>query len=110
MPWLVVRWFRGILVDAITYIYRGYIETLGIPIDPPYLIFGSEPRHANQSDYHFYTRKFKKFGTKTYGKYDGVFPTIVTIDPELVKSVCSKNFDCFPAVVDMPVSLSNHLS
>jgi hypothetical protein len=23
---------------------RGYIETLGIPVDPPYLCFGSEPR------------------------------------------------------------------
>ena len=88
--------------------FRGYIETLGIPIDPPYLIFGSEPRHAHLSDYQFYTRKFKEFGTKTYGKYDGVFPTIVTIDPELVKSVCSKNFDCFPAIVDMPVSQTKY--
>jgi hypothetical protein len=23
---------------------RGYIETLDIPVDPPYLCFGSEPR------------------------------------------------------------------
>ena len=85
-------------------IFRGYIETLGIPVDPPYLAFGSEPRHAHKTDYHFYSRKFKKFGTKTYGLYEGITPTIVTIDPELVKSVCSKNFDCFPAVVDVPVS------
>ena len=55
-------------------------------------------------DHLFYSRKFKEFGVMTYGRYDGVFPTIVTIDPVLVKSVCSKNFDSFPAVVDMPVS------
>ena len=85
-------------------LFRGYIETLGIPIDPPYLIFGSEPRHAHKTDHLFYSRKFKEFGAMTYGRYDGVYPTIVTIDPALVKSVCSKNFDCFPAVLDAPVN------
>ena len=85
--------------------FRGYIETLGIPIDPPFLIFGSEPYKLHKQDTMFYLNKFKKFGTKTYGCYTGPTPTIVTIDPELVKSVMIKNFDSFPAAMDVPVSI-----
>ena len=83
---------------------RGYIETLGIPIDPPFLIFGSEPHSLHNQDMFFHTNKFKKFGTKTYGCYTGTTPAIVTIDPELLKSVLVKNFDSFPAALDLPVS------
>ena len=85
--------------------FRGYIETLGIPIDPPFLIFGSEPHALHKQDTLFYLRKFKEFGSKTYGCYTGPTPTIVTIDPELVKSVMIKNFDSFPAAMDVPVSI-----
>lgn len=83
---------------------RGYIETLGIPIDPPFLIFGSEPHALHKQDTLFYLRKFKEFGSKTYGCYTGPTPTIITIDPELVKSVMIKNFDSFPAAMDVPVT------
>lgn len=38
--------------------------------------------------------KFKKYG-KTYGRYDGVKPVIVTKDLEIMKSVLVKNFDSF---------------
>ena len=53
----------------------------------------------------FFLNKFKKFGTKTYGCYSGPIPAIVTIDPELLKSVLVKNFDSFPAAIDIPVSI-----
>ena len=85
--------------------FRGYIETLGIPIDPPFLIFGSEPHALHNADHLYFLNKFKQFGTKTYGCYVGPTPTIMTIDPELVKSVMIKNFDCFPASFDVPVSI-----
>ena len=52
----------------------------------------------------FYNEKIKQYG-KTYVRYDGVFPTLVTIDPDLVKSIMVKNFDCFSAVMaDINVS------
>ena len=49
-----------------------------------------------------YTEKHKKFG-KTYGRYDGVKPALVTIDPELVKNILVKNFDSFHGIIDIPV-------
>ena len=57
-----------------------------------------------QASEDMYTEKHKKFG-KTYGRYNGVQPAIVTIDPELVKSIIVKNFDSFHAVFDVPVWL-----
>lgn len=47
--------------------------------------------------------KFKELGTKTYGRYDGVTPVIVTKDPELIKSVLVKNFDSFTSAFDAQV-------
>ena len=58
-----------------------------------------------QASEDMYTEKHKKFG-KTYGRYNGVQPAIVTIDPELVKSIIVKNFDSFHAVFDVPVMFS----
>ena len=52
-------------------------------------------------DHHF--EKFKRFG-RTYGRYDGAIPVLVTKDPELVKSVLVKNFDNFDIIIDLPVS------
>ena len=49
-----------------------------------------------------YTEKHRKFG-KTYGRYDGVKPALVTINPELVKSILVKNFDSFHGIMDIPV-------
>ena len=49
-----------------------------------------------------YEEKVKKFG-KTYGRYNGVQPALVTIDPDLVKSILVKNFDSFHGIVDIPV-------
>ena len=46
----------------------------------------------------------KKHG-KTYVKYEGVHPTLVTIDPELIKLVLVKNFDSFSDVLELQVKL-----
>ena len=90
--------------------FRGYIETLGIPIDPPFLIFGSAPHALHNAGHMYFLDKFKQFGTKTYGCYVGPTPVIMTIDPELVKSVMIKNFDSFPAAMDVPVSIQHSLN
>ena len=54
-----------------------------------------------------YEEKVRKFG-KTYGRYDGVKPALVTIDPELVKSIIVKNFDSFHGIIDIPVCTENN--
>jgi hypothetical protein len=48
-------------------------------------------------------QKFNKFGTKTFARYDGVTPVIVTKDPEVIKSVLVKNFDSFSTSFEMTV-------
>ncbi len=79
---------------------RGYIETLGLPVEPPHWIFGSEPRlthkHVVQD---FYVDRVKTLG-KSFLRYDGKQRVLVTIDPDLVKSVLVKNFESFDALFD----------
>ena len=56
---------------------RGSLEKLGIPIDPPFLIFGSQPHAIHEVGRDYWNGKFARFG-KTYGRYDGVTPIITT--------------------------------
>ncbi len=78
---------------------RGHLETLGIPIDKPIGLLGSGPIDLHNHVIHKVIQdKFRKFGTKTYGKYDGIIPTVVTIDPEIIKNVLVKNFESFSDV------------
>ena len=79
---------------------RGYLESLGIPIVKPGFIFGSPPYFPHKILIHEQTNEtFKKLG-KTWGRYDGRSPCILTIDPELVKCIMIKNFDCFSDTVE----------
>ena len=74
---------------------RGYLESCGIPYIKPFLCFGSPPYSISQS-YCFedYIDNFKIYG-KTYAKYEGVHPLIVTADLDIVKEIAVKQFDCF---------------
>ena len=45
-------------------------------------------------------QQFQKFG-RTWARYDGVGPTIVTIDPEIVKEITVKQFDNFTDIIPM---------
>ena len=74
---------------------RGQLESLGIPINKPGFILGSPPYALHKLHHHTeQLEKFKQFG-KTYGSYSGAIPTINTIDPDLIKSICLKNADSF---------------
>ncbi len=60
---------------------RGVLEKLGLPVVPPFLIFGSPPFFVNRLMFHeFINDQFKKYG-KTWATYLGVQPTVMTIDP-----------------------------
>ncbi len=50
--------------------------------------------------------KFKKFNSLTYCKYEGAMPILVSIDPEIVKSVLIKNFDSFPYIMSPEVKVT----
>jgi hypothetical protein len=56
-----------------------------------------------QTNFDHNNHKFNAFGTKTFARYDGVTPVIVTKDPEVIKSVLVKNFDSFSTAFEMPV-------
>ncbi len=81
---------------------RGYLESLGIPVDrpawAPFLLSPSPLGLHRVSLHRNYQEKFRRLGAKTYGRYEGVRPVVVTMDPEVMKSVLVKNFDCFTDV------------
>ena len=101
----------GIISGIIFLIYRhltknrGTLEALNIPVvKPEYPLMGSPPYAYHETLFwKNYVDNHAKMG-KTYGFYDGVSPVIVTIDPELVKSITVKNFDSFGEIMDLPVS------
>ena len=80
---------------------NGKLEALGIPVvrRPLGLLLGSGPMDFHNHVIHrVYQEQFCQFGNggaKTYGKYDGVVPVVVTVDPEVVRSVLVKNFENF---------------
>ena len=99
---IVIATFVVCVVLVLRYMMRnrGYLESLGIPIIKPVLIFGSPPFVPHKIILHeYYHEVFKKFG-KTWARYEGREPTIVTIDPELIKSIMVKNFDSFSDIID----------
>ena len=90
--------------------YRGYLESLGIPIDPPGIWFGSGPLDMhNYKLFYVQVKQMKKYGL-TYGHYDGILPVISTVDPELRKAIMVKHFDSFTDVFHIDVSLRRILT
>ena len=85
--------------------YRGYLETTGLPVVPAFLCFGSPPFAFHRIHYHqWFTDKFRQLG-RTFARYQGVTPAIITIDPEFIKEVVAKQFENFTDVIteEMPI-------
>ena len=75
--------------------HHGHLEQQNIPIAKPFGIFGSPPYALHKLLMHEeIANMFKKYG-KTFGRYDGICPVVMTIDPEIIKNVLVKNFDSF---------------
>nr|AKH03527.1 cytochrome P450 3027F2 [Paracyclopina nana] len=90
------------LVAACLYLtqHRGVVESFGIPYIKPFLIFGSPPFAFHKINYQdWMIGQCKKLG-RTWGRYDGINPTIVSIDPEFIKQVTVKQFDSFTDTFD----------
>ena len=84
---------------------RGYLEQQNIPVAKPFGFFGSPPYALHKLLLHeAWADMFKKYG-KTFGRYDGICPVIMTIDPEVLKNVLVKNFDSFTDIFDVQVRL-----
>ena len=76
--------------------YYGSLETLGIPVIPPFLCFGSPPYdlhnlQAEQED----EATYKKLKSLTWGFYWGSQPFVVTMDPVWMKEIFVKQFTSF---------------
>nr|AKH03526.1 cytochrome P450 3027F1 [Paracyclopina nana] len=96
----------GLLLIGFAFLYRhltqnrGVIESFGIPYIKPLFVFGSPPYFYHRISIREWTvKQFEKFG-KTWARYEGITPTIVTIDPEFIKQVTVKQFDNFTDAFD----------
>ena len=83
--------------------YRGVVESFGLPYVKPFFVFGSPPFLFHRIVVSEWLRdQFKKFG-RTWASYDGITPTIYTIDPDFIKQVTVKQFENFTDVADLPM-------
>lgn len=105
----------GLIVSFVTWLYfhlrrnRGYVETLGLPLDKPHVVFGSLPLLPHKYVFHeVQMDKFRRFG-KTFVGYEYVQPILVTIDPDLIKAVAITHFENFTDVIDFKVSFISYL-
>ncbi len=102
----------GLLAVAATALFwhltrrHGSLEKLGIPVLKPFAFLGSPPYALHKVFFHEWAQEQHNKLGMTFGRYDGVVPVISTIDPELIKSILVKNFDCFPDMFDLHVSTS----
>ena len=92
----------ALLVVGLVYFYKsctkhyGTLEALGIPVAKPFLCFGSGPFCYHKTNMQeFDQQQMKEFGVKTWGRYEGSRPTVLTVDDELIKEVYVKKFDHF---------------
>lgn len=84
--------------------FRGHLEQTGLPMVKPGFFLGSSPILWNKIHYHlWYLDKIKQLG-RTFCRYNGVSPSIVTIDPDFIREVTVKQFDNFTDVIDIDFS------
>ena len=103
----ILSCFLGPLVALYFYLrrYHGYLETTGLPVIPAFLCFGSPPYAFHRIHYHqWFAEKFRQLG-RTFARYQGVTPAIITIDPEFIKEVVVKQFDNFTDVITNEIPL-----
>ena len=85
--------------------HHGYLETTGLPVIPAFLCFGSPPYAFHRIKYHeWFNKQHRQYG-RTFARYMGINPAIVSIDPEFIKEVVVKQFENFTDVVtdEMPI-------
>ena len=85
--------------------HHGYLETTGLPVIPAFLCFGSPPYAFHRIKYHeWFNKQHRQYG-RTFARYMGINPTIISIDPEFIKEVVVKQFENFTDVVtdEMPI-------
>ena len=78
--------------------HHGYLETTGLPVIPAFLCFGSPPYAFHRiSYYEWFNKQHRQYG-RTFARYMGINPAIVSIDPEFIKEITVKQFDNFSHV------------
>ena len=84
-------------------VHYNFLFSLGIPIMNHSYLLGSYDFDIHNKNYHKEQVEWvKKYGM-TFGIYEGIQPTIATIDPEIIKTVTVKEFESFTDIIDLPV-------
>ena len=86
--------------------HHGYLETTGLPVVPAFLCFGSPPYALHRVRYYeWFNKQHRQYG-RTFARYMGISPAIVSIDPEFIKEVVVKQFENFTDVVtdELPIT------
>ena len=85
--------------------HYGVLERMGIPMNKPFLCFGSGPWDLhNMAASVFDIEMVKKFApSKTWGIYEGATPAVYTIDLDIIREVFVKKFDHFSERMDFPL-------
>ncbi|CAG7728398.1 unnamed protein product [Allacma fusca] len=111
---LVLALFAIILLAVALVVYArwnyGFLEKLGIPVEPPTFMLGSCPDIYKKYPALEDIRRFKQYGS-IFGVYEGRTPQILIADPELVKRIMVQDYEHFHsrAPIDLGHSISNEI-
>ena len=99
---LILSFVLGLCILLLLLTYKhltrfyGSLESLGIPVIPPFLCFGSPPFNYHQVQVEAEDEaNYEKFKSLTWGFYWGSQPCIVTMDPAMIKEIFIKQFNSF---------------
>ncbi|CAL8109398.1 unnamed protein product [Orchesella dallaii] len=93
---IAVTGAAGLLAFLIVYArwHYGSLEKLGIPVETPHFLLGSNPDGHKIVYAHKDLERFHKYGS-VYGVYEGRTPRLYVTDPEMIRRIMVKDFDHF---------------
>ncbi|XP_041355353.1 cytochrome P450 3A15-like [Gigantopelta aegis] len=96
LPAHVITLYIGLSLYAFTYFKKCYsvLSDLGINGPKPKILFGNATDFKNRFPLDVFQEWTKQYG-KVFGYYEGLRPSIVVSDPEIIKEILVKQFDKF---------------
>jgi len=88
-----------LILGSILYLRRNYgvLDKSGYPVVKPMFVFGSGPFKMHKTNcIEIDTKRHQQYGS-VYGAYWITQPWVYVSDPEMIKQICIKDFDHFPA-------------
>ncbi|ODM98728.1 Cytochrome P450 3A24, partial [Orchesella cincta] len=93
---ILVTFIAGLVAFLVIYArwHYGSLEKLGIPVETPHFLLGSNPDGHKIVYAHKDLERFHKYGA-VYGVYEGRAPRVYVTDPEMIRRIMVKDFDHF---------------